>query len=160
MLHYWSKSRGKVCLHNSFKKLSKNFKKGQNCPLKSVVFFVDFIFFKDLVSKEKLWYIVGKFSQKSSSSWKIRNPLCSKKGPGSCHGDSGGPAFQPAIKDDKPIYVLVGVTSSGTSNIGNCGGINNPTHYTRLTRITPWLSRYVNQNDICWAGAETKPAPL
>lgn len=27
--------------------------------------------------------------------------------------------------------VVLGVTSSGTSKIGNCGGIDNPTHYTR-----------------------------
>ena len=66
----------------------------------------------NLISVEKMWYIVG---------------------PGSCHGDSGGPVFQPALKNGKQIFVILGVTSSGTSNIGHCGGINNPTHYTRVS---------------------------
>ena len=81
-------------------------------------------------------------------------------GPGSCHGDSGGPAFQPALKENKPIFVLLGVTSSGTSNIGHCGGIDNPTHYTRIKKLTPWISKYVDEDDICWAGADAMPAPL
>lgn len=96
--------------------------------------------YEKLVSVEKMWYIIG---------------------PGSCHGDSGGPAFQPALSaEGRPIFVLLGLTSSGTSNIGHCGGINNPTHYTRLKKIAGWISEYVKEKELCWAGAETHPAPL
>ena len=28
--------------------------------------------------------------------------------PGSCHGDSGGPVFQPALHEGKSIYVVLG----------------------------------------------------
>ena len=93
----------------------------------------------NLISVEKMWYIVG---------------------PGSCHGDSGGPVFQPALKNGKQIFVILGVTSSGTSNIGHCGGINNPTHYTRVKKISKWITKYVNPGDICWAGKNAEPAPL
>ena len=93
----------------------------------------------NLISVEKMWYIVG---------------------PGSCHGDSGGPVFQPALKNGKQIFVILGVTSSGTSNIGHCGGINNPTHYTRVKKISKWITKYVQPGDICWAGKNAEPAPL
>ena len=93
----------------------------------------------NLISVEKMWYIVG---------------------PGSCHGDSGGPVFQPALKNGKQIFVILGVTSSGTSNIGHCGGINNPTHYTRVKKISKWITKYVHPGDICWAGKNAEPAPL
>ena len=43
--------------------------------------------------------------------------------------------FQLALKNSKQISVLLGVTSSGTSQIGHCGGIDNPTHYTRIKVI-------------------------
>ena len=95
--------------------------------------------YTNLVSVEKMWYIIG---------------------PGSCHGDSGGPVFQPAIKEGKAVYVLLGVTSSGTSDIGHCGGINNPTHYTRIKRISEWITKYVDHDEICWAGKDAEPAPL
>ena len=96
----------------------------------------------NLISVEKMWYIVG---------------------PGSCHGDSGGPVFQPALKNGKQIFVILGVTgvtSSGTSNIRHCGGINNPTHYTRVKKISKWITKYVQPGDICWAGKNAEPAPL
>ena len=95
--------------------------------------------YRNLISVEKMWYIVG---------------------PGSCHGDSGGPVFQPALKNGKQIFVILGVTSSGTSNIGHCGGINNPTHYTRVKKISKWITKYVHPGDICWAGKNAEPAPL
>ena len=80
--------------------------------------------------------------------------------PGSCHGDSGGPVFQPARQHDSNIYVVLGVTSAGTSNIGHCGGINNPTHYTRLQKILPWILQYVSIDEICLADVNAVPAPL
>ena len=43
--------------------------------------------YRNLISVEKMWYIVG---------------------PGSCHGDSGGPVFQPALKNGKRIFVILG----------------------------------------------------
>ena len=95
--------------------------------------------YQHLLRLEQMWYIVG---------------------PGSCHGDSGGPAFQPALQMGQRIYVVVGITSSGTSSIGHCGGINNPTHYTRLKKVASWITTYVNEDDICWAGADAKPAPF
>ena len=43
--------------------------------------------YRNLISVEKMWYIVG---------------------PGSCHGDSGGPVFQPALMNGKRIFVILG----------------------------------------------------
>ena len=60
--------------------------------------------------REQEWYVVG---------------------PGSCHGDSGGPVFVGDGDVGSGRAVVLGVTSSGTSSIGNCGGVGNPTHYTR-----------------------------
>ena len=68
--------------------------------------------------------------------------------------------FQLAVKKFKQISVLLGVTSSGTSQIGHCGGIDNPTHYTRIKKLTSWITKYVDEKEICWAGADVKPAPL
>ncbi len=64
-------------------------------------------------------------------------------GPGACHGDSGGPL----LVERQSRAVVLGVTSSGTSSIGNCGGIGNPTHYTRLKLMLPWIKKYVK--DLC-----------
>ena len=55
---------------------------------------------------------------------------------------------------------VLGVTSSGTSNIGHCGGINNPTHYTRLKKVLPWMLRYISEDELCWADSNSIPAPL
>lgn len=66
-------------------------------------------------------------------------------GPGSCHGDSGGPLYKYVVSDKGvKIPVLLGTTSLGTSRIGNCGGINNPTHYVRIQKLLGWINRYVN----------------
>ena len=70
-------------------------------------------------------------------------------GPGSCHGDSGGPVFSSSSSGGP---VLLGVTSSGTSRIGNCGGVDNPTHYARVKRLLPWIRNYVE--DACISGEE------
>ena len=47
---------------------------------------------------------------------------------GTCNGDSGGPLY---VKTISGKYVVTGVVSGGRGNLGECGGINNPVHYTR-----------------------------
>ncbi len=52
---------------------------------------------------------------------------------GSCHGDSGGPAF---IKQTDGTYLQVGVTSRGTEALGNC---NEKGIYTNLAVHRAWI---------------------
>ena len=40
---------------------------------------------------------------------------------------------------EKPQFVLIGVTSRGTGIRGNCGGLDNPTHYVRLKLFLEWI---------------------
>ena len=70
-------------------------------------------------------------------------------GPGSCQGDSGGPLFTHTINDGKDTLVLLGITSKGHSNIGNCGGIDNPTHYVRIKKMMSWIKRYIKTEEMC-----------
>jgi len=52
---------------------------------------------------------------------------------------------------EPPLY------SSGTSKIGNCGGIDNPTHYTRLKKLLPFILHYVDDKDhLCFSDGEEK----
>ena len=48
---------------------------------------------------------------------------------GTCNGDSGGPLY---LEPKEDYFVVTGVVSGGRGNLGACGGINNPVHYTRL----------------------------
>jgi len=48
---------------------------------------------------------------------------------GTCNGDSGGPVF--IYDDESGDYVVLGAVSGGRGVLGKCGGMNNPTHYTR-----------------------------
>ena len=42
--------------------------------------------------------------------------------------------------------------SSGTSKIGNCGGIDNPTHYTRLKKLRSFILDYVDDKEnLCFS---------
>ena len=42
--------------------------------------------------------------------------------------------------------------SSGTSKIGHCGGIDNPTHYTRLKKLSNFILHYVDdKQNICFS---------
>ena len=51
---------------------------------------------------------------------------------GTCNGDSGGPLYLQKYKSGEGNkYVLTGAVSGGRGITGNCGGINNPTHYVR-----------------------------
>ena len=71
------------------------------------------------------------------------------QGPGSCHGDSGGPLFVDGHGKSTKQHILLGLTSSGTSRIGHCGGIGNPTHYTRISKLLPWIKIYVKDAELC-----------
>ena len=57
-------------------------------------------------------------------------------------------------------YVILGTTGSGTGKIGACGGINNPTHYVRLTKLRWFIDRYVEprkgSKDVCYVKANKK----
>ena len=58
--------------------------------------------------------------------------------PGSCHGDSGGPVFQPALHKKKSIYVVLGnvVIDSKESvnrNLGYIFKIAQPLFTTHLS---------------------------
>ena len=66
-------------------------------------------------------------------------------GPGSCQGDSGGPLYKKVHDQGKLRLILLGVTSKGHSKIGNCGGIDNPTHYVRLREMLSWITKYVKK---------------
>ncbi|TRY79100.1 hypothetical protein TCAL_02836 [Tigriopus californicus] len=72
------------------------------------------------------------------------------RGTGSCAGDSGGPLFKvlPRPKDVTE-YVLIGITSRGTGVRGNCGGLDNPTHYVRVKLFVKWILSYVGEENLC-----------
>jgi secreted trypsin-like serine protease len=55
------------------------------------------------------------------------------KGTGSCHGDSGGPAF---LKQADGSLLQIGVASRGTEQIGNC---NEKGIYTNVAAQRPWI---------------------
>jgi hypothetical protein len=47
--------------------------------------------------------------------------------------------------------------SSGTSKIGNCGGIDNPTHYTRLKKLRKFIETYVDdKHNLCFVDGTVK----
>jgi len=65
---------------------------------------------------------------------------------GSCNGDSGGPAFQDGNLNGLKRFVMTGIVSGGRSQIfgGTCGGINNPTVYTRVRGVlTDWILKAI-----------------
>ena len=59
---------------------------------------------------------------------------------GLCLGDSGGPLFKTFQTDDNSrISVLIGIVSRGTGSRGNCGGLDNATHYVRIKDFLDWI---------------------
>ena len=70
-------------------------------------------------------------------------------GPGSCQGDSGGPLYKKVHDQSKLRLILLGVTSKGHSKIGNCGGIDNPTHYVRVREMLSWIQKYIKKRKLC-----------
>ena len=70
-------------------------------------------------------------------------------GPGSCQGDSGGPLYKKVHDQGKLRLILLGVTSKGHSKIGNCGGIDNPTHYVRVREMLSWIQKYIKKRKLC-----------
>ena len=95
---------------------------------------------------------------------------------GSCAGDSGGPLFR--IRQNSKVkqkkYVLIGITSRGTGVRGNCGGLENPTHYVRIKLFLEWIrvgqkcqthsfsrdksyfdfQRYIEKEDLCLVNSD------
>jgi len=67
---------------------------------------------------------------------------------GTCKGDSGGPLFV----EEGGQYILTGVVSGGRGVLGNCGGVNNPTHYTRVREFIHWILDAVgaDKHQLCW----------
>ena len=60
--------------------------------------------------------------------------------PGLCLGDSGGPLFKTyTTRDHSRFSVLVGIVSRGTGTRGNCGGLDNATHYVRIKLFVNWI---------------------
>ena len=61
-------------------------------------------------------------------------------GIGLCLGDSGGPLFK-TYQDEKgsKFSVLIGIVSRGTGSRGNCGGLDNATHYVRIKMFLDWI---------------------
>ena len=48
---------------------------------------------------------------------------------------------------------VLGVVSGGRGTLGECGGINNPIHYTRVKKFSRWIVENVDDRDrakICW----------
>lgn len=39
----------------------------------------------------------------------------------------------------KKEFILIGTTSRGTGIRGNCGGLDNPTHYVRVKKFVKWI---------------------
>jgi len=69
---------------------------------------------------------------------------------GTCNGDSGGPVF---VKDDRTLkYVVLGAVSGGRGVLGDCGGMNNPTHYARLKYFGGWVKAVLrsDKEDVCF----------
>ena len=66
--------------------------------------------------------------------------FCHSIGIGLCLGDSGGPLFK-TYQDEKgsKFSVLIGIVSRGTGSRGNCGGLDNATHYVRIKMFLDWI---------------------
>ena len=59
---------------------------------------------------------------------------------GLCLGDSGGPLFKTfQTEDNSRMSVLIGIVSRGTGSRGNCGGLDNATHYVRIKNFLDWI---------------------
>ena len=59
---------------------------------------------------------------------------------GLCLGDSGGPLFKTfQTEDNSRMSVLIGIVSRGTGSRGNCGGLDNATHYVRIKKFLDWI---------------------
>ena len=59
---------------------------------------------------------------------------------GLCLGDSGGPLFKTyQTEDGSRMSVLIGIVSRGTGSRGNCGGLDNATHYVRIKKFLDWI---------------------
>jgi len=72
-------------------------------------------------------------------------------GTGLCLGDSGGPLFKTfQAEDNSRMSVLIGIVSRGTGSRGNCGGLDNATHYVRIKDFLDWIMTYIKKDDLCF----------
>jgi len=69
---------------------------------------------------------------------------------GTCNGDSGGPVFIKNQFDNK--YVVLG-TVSGGRGLGDCGGMNNPSHYVRVSAFRRWFQIILGKEmkEVCFS---------
>jgi len=84
-------------------------------------------------------------------------------GTGLCLGDSGGPLFKTySTSDGSMVTVLIGTVSRGTGTRGNCGGLDNATHYVRIKMFVKWIINYIQEKDLCFSteGKEIRPNKL
>jgi len=89
----------------------------------------------------------------------FQHPMALKEGEnfyihsaGTCKGDSGGPVFTKDIETGR--YVVLGAVSGGRGVLKACGGINNPTHYTRLKHFGLWIKLILGEEsqELCSLG--------
>jgi len=67
---------------------------------------------------------------------------------GTCNGDSGGPVF---VKR-QGRHVVLGAVSGGRGGLRDCGGVNNPTHYARVSAFGSWITNMLgpDASQLCW----------
>merc|ERR1712002_514871 len=70
---------------------------------------------------------------------------------GTCNGDSGGPVFIKNKYDNR--FVVLGAVSGGRGPLGDCGGMNNPTHYARVSAFRRWFKIILGKEiqQVCWS---------
>jgi len=68
---------------------------------------------------------------------------------GTCRGDSGGPVFK---EGPDGRFVVLGAVSGGRGSLGECGGMNNPTHYVRVKAFDRWIKQTLgpDASQLCW----------
>jgi len=69
---------------------------------------------------------------------------------GTCSGDSGGPVF--SMNDEDGTFTVLGAVSGGRGALGHCGGLNNPTHYARISFFRDWIELILGDEiqDVCY----------
>jgi len=67
---------------------------------------------------------------------------------GTCNGDSGGPVF---VKR-QGRHIVLGAVSGGRGGLRDCGGVNNPTHYARISAFGTWITNMLgpDASQLCW----------
>jgi len=73
---------------------------------------------------------------------------------GTCQGDSGGPVF--SMNELDKSFVVLGAVSGGRGALGHCGGLNNPTHYARISFFLDWIGKILGNDiqDVCYGNGD------